>query len=117
MAVRAPSLENSNWLNHTPLSKKDLKGKIVLLDFFTYCCMNCLNVLPDLRDLEKEFADKLLVIGVHSGKHEHEKETDAIKEAMQRYKIDHIVINDFDMKLWDAFGIKAWPTLVLIDDM
>jgi len=115
MAVRAPSLENSNWINHTPLSKKDLNGKIVLLDFFTYCCMNCLNVLPDLKTLEEEFNTELLVIGVHSGKHFHEKEDEAIKQALKRYKIDHIVINDAGMKLWDAFGVKAWPTLVLID--
>ena len=115
MAVRAPSLENSIWLNHAPLSKKDLEGKIILLDFFTYGCMNCLNVLADLKTLQKEFADKLLVIGIHSGKHLHEKEEDAVKEAMQFYNIDHIVINDFDMKLWDVYGIKAWPSLVLID--
>ncbi len=113
--VRAPSLEHASWLNHTPLSKTDLEGKIVLLDFFTYCCMNCLNILPDLKALEKEFADELLVIGVHSAKHLHEKEDEAIKEALCRYKIEHCVINDADMKLWDAFGIKAWPSLVLID--
>jgi len=115
MAVRSPSLENNHCLNHSPLSKQDLEGKIILLDFFTYCCMNCLNVLPDLKALEKEFGNSLLVIGVHSGKHPHEKEVESINKALQRYKIDHIVINDADLKLWDAFGIKAWPSLVLID--
>ncbi len=113
--VRAPSLEDALWLNHTPLGKEALAGKIVLLDFFTYCCMNCLNVLPDLRSLEEEFDKELLVIGVHSGKHPHEKESDAILDAIRRYKIRHCVINDGDMKLWDAYGIKAWPSLVLID--
>lgn len=113
--VRAPSLEHASWLNHIPLSKIDLEGKIVLLDFFTYCCMNCLNILPDLKALEKEFVDELLVIGVHSAKHVHEKEDEAIKDALSRYKIEHCIINDADMKLWDAFGIKAWPSLVLID--
>ena len=115
MAVRSPSLEDSDWLNHTPLSKKDLEGKIVLLDFFTYCCMNCINVLPDLKALEEEFQKELLVIGIHSGKHKHEKDEDSIRQALRRYKINHIVINDADMKLWDAYGVKAWPTLVLID--
>lgn len=113
--VRAPSLENASWLNHSPLDKEALEGKIVLLDFFTYCCMNCLNVLSDIRSLEEEFDEELLVIGVHSGKHPHEKETDAILEAAKRYKIRHCLINDADMKLWDAYGIKAWPSLVLID--
>jgi len=115
MAVRSPSLENSHWVNHMTLSKKDLEDKIILLDFFTYCCMNCLNVLPDLKTLEDEFKEKLLIIGIHSGKHPHEKENEAIKKALKRYKIEHLVINDADMKLWDAFGIKAWPSLVLID--
>ena len=113
--VRAPSLEHASWLNHVPLSKTDLEGKIVLLDFFTYCCMNCLNLLPDLKALEKEFGNDFLVIGVHSAKHIHEKDDGAIKDALSRYKIEHCVINDADMKLWDAFGIKAWPSLVLID--
>ena len=115
MAVRSPSLESSNWLNHVPLSKKDLEGKIILLDFFTYCCVNCLNVLPDVKALEKEFTNELIVIGIHSGKHKHEKSEDSIRQALLRYKIEHIVINDADMRLWDAFGIKAWPSLVLID--
>ncbi len=113
--VRSLSLENASWLNHGPLSKDDLSGKIVLLDFFTYCCMNCLNVLSELKVLEEEFSHELIVIGVHSGKHRHEKEERAILDAMTRYKIEHCVINDADLRLWDGYGIKAWPTLVLID--
>jgi len=113
--VRAPSLESSHWLNHAPLSKNDLSGKIVLLDFFTYCCINCLNVLPDLNHLEKEFKDELLVIGIHAGKHSHEKQDACIIDAMQRYMIEHCMINDADLRLWDAYGIKAWPSLVVID--
>lgn len=113
--VRSLSLENSSWLNHSPLSKKELIGKIVLLDFFTYCCMNCLNVLPDMKALEEEFGDELFVIGIHSGKHLHEKEASSILDAMKRHKIEHCVINDADLRLWDGYGIKAWPTLVLID--
>jgi thiol-disulfide isomerase/thioredoxin len=108
-------MENARWLNHTPLSKKDLLGKIVLLDFFTYCCINCLNVLAELKTLEKEFASELIVIGVHAGKHPHEKEDASILDAMKRCKIEHCVINDADLRLWDGYGIKAWPTLVLID--
>lgn len=113
--VRSLSLEKASWLNHTPLGKEELSGKIVLLDFFTYCCMNCLNVLSELKALEKEFSDELLVIGIHSGKHLHEKEDVSLLDAMKRYKIEHCVINDADLRLWDGYGIKAWPTLVLID--
>ena len=113
--VRSLSLENAAWINHAPLSKKELLGRIVLLDFFTYCCRNCLNILPDIEALEDEFKEALFVIGIHSGKHLHEKETSSILDAMKRYKIRHSVINDADMKLWDGYGIKAWPTFVLID--
>ncbi len=113
--VRAPSIKDAVWLNCTPLGNDALRGKIVLLDFFTYCCMNCLNVLPDLKVLEEEFKNELLIIGVHSGKHLHEKENASIMDAIERYSIEHCVINDRDMRLWDAYGIRAWPTLVLID--
>lgn len=114
-SVRSVSLEEAIWLNHAPISKAELLGKIVLLDFFTYCCMNCLNLLPDLEVLENEFKKELVVIGIHSGKHPHEKENSAVLEAMKRYKIEHCVINDADHRYWDAYAIKAWPTLVLID--
>ncbi len=113
--VRSLSMEEAVWLNHVPLSKTDLLGKVVLLDFFTYCCRNCLNILPELKALEAEFSAKLLVIGIHSGKHPHEKDESYVLEAMKRYKIGHCVINDADMRLWEGYGIKAWPTLVLID--
>lgn len=113
--VRSLCLENASWLNHPPLNKKDLLGKIVLLDFFTYCCMNCLNVLTEIKALEEEFKDELLVIGVHSGKHLHEKDDKSVLDAMKRNKVEHCVINDADLKLWDGYGIKAWPSLVLID--
>ncbi len=113
--VRSISLENASWLNYSPLGKRELLGKVVLLDFFSYCCINCLNVLEELKRLEDEFKKELLVIGIHSGKHPHEKEDEAILDAMRRYKIKHCVINDADMKLWDGYGIKAWPTMVLID--
>jgi hypothetical protein len=77
--------------------------------------MNCLNVLAELKILEKEFSNELIVIGVHAGKHPHEKEDAAVLDAIKRYKIGHWVINDADRRLWDGYGIKAWPTLVLID--
>lgn len=113
--VRSLCMEEASWLNHAPLSKTDLLGKIVLLDFFTYCCMNCLNILHEIRALEKEFSKELLVVGIHSGKHPHEKEEASVLEAMKRYKTEHCVINDADRKLWDGYAIKAWPSLVLID--
>jgi DNA-binding beta-propeller fold protein YncE len=114
----APELDGGvAWLNSGgPISlKKDLKGKIILLDFWTLCCINCIHVMPDLAKLEKKYANELVVIGVHSPKFENEKDTNSIRKAILRYQIEHPVINDADHKIWDAFGVDAWPTLILID--
>ena len=104
------------WLNAAgPISVKDLKGKIVLVDFWTYCCINCMHVLPDLKYLEKKFSKELVVIGVHSAKFDNEKDSENIRRAILRYEIEHPVVNDADMVVWRNFGVRSWPTLVLID--
>lgn len=108
--------QRSGWLNtDEPISLADLKGKIVLLDFWTYCCINCIHVLPDLKYLEQKYGKQLVVIGVHSAKFENEKDSEQIQQAIHRYEIDHPVINDSEMILWNRFGIRSWPTLALID--
>src|SRR5204863_164405 len=114
---KAPELEGGiAWVNTgTPVKLKDLRGKIVLLDFWTLCCINCIHTLPDLEKLEKKYANELVVIGVHSPKFDNEKETNSIRKAVQRYEIHHPVVNDGDRKIWDAYEASAWPTLVLID--
>jgi thiol-disulfide isomerase/thioredoxin len=114
---RAPELTGGRgWLNtDKPLSLASLKGKIVLLDFWTYGCINCLHVIPDLEKLEKKYANQLVIIGVHSGKYENEKETDNIRRVIVRYDIAHPVYNDADFAVWRAYNINAWPTRVLID--
>ncbi|KMZ74500.1 NHL repeat-containing protein 2 [Zostera marina] len=105
-----------DWLNTTPLQfKRDLKGKVVLLDFWTYCCINCMHVLPDLDFLEKKYRDKpFTVVGVHSAKFDNEKDLAAIRNAVLRYNITHPVVNDNDMYLWKELGITSWPTFVLL---
>jgi sugar lactone lactonase YvrE len=92
-----------------------LRGKVVLLDFWTFCCINCMHVLPDLAFLEKKYDKQLVVIGVHSAKFANEKETENIRRAIVRYEIAHPVINDSDMLVWQKFGVNSWPSLVLID--
>jgi thiol-disulfide isomerase/thioredoxin len=114
----APELTGGTaWINTAgPLSlKKDLKGKVVLLDFWTLCCINCIHILPDLAKLEKKYANELVVIGVHSPKFDSEKDTRSIRQAVLRYEIAHPVVNDADRKIWDAYGAQSWPTFVLID--
>jgi thiol-disulfide isomerase/thioredoxin len=113
----APGLEGGvGWLNTSgPISLEDLRGKVVLLDFWTFCCINCMHVLPDLEKLEKEFPNELVVIGVHSAKFDNEKESGAIRGAILRYGISHPVINDANMTLWRKYQVSSWPTLALID--
>jgi DNA-binding beta-propeller fold protein YncE len=114
---KAPELEGGvAWLNTAgPLRLKDLKGKIVLLDFWTFCCINCLHVLPDLAKLEKKYPNELVVIGVHSAKFDNEKDTAAIRKAVLRYEVAHPVVNDANMRIWRAFSANSWPTCVVID--
>lgn len=110
--------EGLEWLNtEEPLSiYKDLCGKVVVLDFFTYCCINCIHVLPDLHALEHRFSDKdgLLIVGVHSAKFPNEKVLDNIKSAVLRYNITHPVVNDADASLWQELEVSCWPTLVIL---
>src|SRR5205809_1047718 len=93
-APEAPELEGgSAWLNTAgPIRMKDLRGKIVLLDFWTLCCINCIHTLPDLAKLEQKYADQLVVIGVHSAKFDNEKNTESIRKAILRYEISHPVV-------------------------
>lgn len=108
--------ERLEWLNiDKPLSFAALKGKIVLLDFWTYCCINCIHIVPDLKRLEAKYPNELVVIGVHSAKFDNEKLTTNIREAIQRYEIEHPVVNDRDFAIWRSFGVRSWPTLVLIN--
>ncbi len=108
--------DKMDWINTSgPLKKKDLKGKIVILDFWTLCCINCIHILPDLAKLEKKYANELVVIGVHSAKFENEKDTKSIRKAVLRYEIAHPVVNDADHKIWDAYSVNSWPTFVVLD--
>lgn len=105
-----------DWINTAvPIEMYRLKGKVVLLDFWTYGCINCIHVIPDLERLEEEFADELVVIGVHSAKFTNEGETDSLIDIVQRYGIKHPVVNDKDFEIWSTWGVNAWPTTALID--
>jgi DNA-binding beta-propeller fold protein YncE len=114
---RAPELDGGvAWLNTAgPIRLRDLRGKVVVLDFWTLCCINCIHTLPDLARLEKKYANQMVVIGVHSAKFDNEKNTASIRKAILRYEISHPVVNDADMKIWRAYGAESWPTLVVID--
>ncbi|WP_174530374.1 NHL domain-containing thioredoxin family protein [Micromonospora maritima] len=115
--VRAPELRGRAWLNTggRNLTLRDLRGRIVVLDFWTFCCINCLHVLDELRPLEEKYGDVLVVIGVHSPKFEHEKDPDALAAAVERYGVHHPVLDDPEMDMWQQYAAKAWPTLSVVD--
>ncbi|MEH1966494.1 thioredoxin-like domain-containing protein [Nostoc sp.] len=115
--VRAPELpQNYSWINtDRPLSLKQLKGRVVILDFWTYCCINCLHILPNLKYLEQKYKDSLTIIGVHSAKFDNEKETENIRQAILRYDIEHPVVVDSNFRIWQEYAVRAWPTLIIID--
>ena len=115
--VRAPELRARGWLNTggRALSLADLRGKIAILDFWTFCCVNCLHVLEELRPLEDKYGDVLVVIGVHSPKFEHERDRKALAAAAERYGVRHPVLDDADLAMWRQYAAKAWPTLAVID--
>jgi len=115
--VNAPEFpEGMEWLNtDRPLSVRQLKGKVVLLDFWTFCCINCMHIIPDLKKLEHKYANELVVIGVHSAKFTAERGTENIRQAILRYEIEHPVVNDNQMRIWQEYTANSWPTLFLID--
>src|SRR2546430_13434607 len=115
--IHAPELSGGRgWLNtDKPLSLSALKGKVVLLDFWTYGCINCMHIIPDLKRLEKKYPNELVVIGVHSAKFENEKDTENIRRIILRYEIEHPIVNDAEFKIWKAYAVDAWPTRYLID--
>ncbi|MEW8505364.1 MAG: thioredoxin-like domain-containing protein [Candidatus Thiodiazotropha sp.] len=104
------------WLNvERPLTFGDMLGKVVILDFWTYGCINCIHVLADLKKLEEKYGDQLLVIGVHTPKFDNEKNLDTLRNIVVRYAIEHPVVNDVDSLLAGFYGMRAWPTRVFID--
>ncbi|MEU7321569.1 thioredoxin-like domain-containing protein [Streptomyces griseoviridis] len=116
--VRAPELVGKGgWLNtgDQQYTLADLRGRIVILDFWTFCCINCLHVLDELRELEEKHADTVVVIGVHSPKFVHEAEHAAVVDAVERYGVEHPVLDDPELATWKQYAVRAWPTLVVID--
>ncbi|MDV9169488.1 NHL domain-containing thioredoxin family protein [Streptomyces sp. W16] len=116
--VRAPELiGKGGWINigDKKLGLAELRGRIVIVDFWTFCCINCLHVLDELRELEEKHRDTVVIIGVHSPKFVHEAEHQAVVEAVERYRVEHPVLDDPELATWKQYAVRAWPTLVVID--
>lgn len=114
--VRAPELHGAGgWVNTEPLSLAALRGRVVLLHFWTSGCVNCIRVVEELRGLERRFGAELVVVSVHSPKFTHERDHATVRAAAARLRMEHPVLDDPELRTWDAFGVRAWPTLVLVD--
>lgn len=115
--TKAPELIGDTWFGtkNPRLGIEDFRGRFLLLDFWTLCCVNCHHVLAELRPVEEKFKDVLTVVGVHSPKFEYEKLPESVAAAIDRHEIHHPVLNDPNMSTWQSYGVRAWPTLVLVD--
>src|SRR5579862_3955939 len=116
-AMSAPEIARPGlqWFNvAAPLPIASLHGRVVILDFWTEGCINCIQIIPTLRRIEEKFPDKVVVIGVHSPKFANEKRAASVRDAIARYDIRHPIIHDPEMTIWRAYGVQAWPTLVVI---
>lgn len=104
------------WLNTSaPVTMNELRGKVVILDFWTYGCINCMHDIPWLLKIEKDFPHTLAVVGVHSAKFTAEGNARNIREIILRYGLNYPIVNDYKFQIWNDYGVNAWPTLVLID--
>ncbi|MFF4899284.1 NHL domain-containing thioredoxin family protein [Streptomyces sp. NPDC001068] len=116
--VRAPELVGKGgWINtgDKRLGLAELRGRIIIVDFWTFCCINCLHVLDELRELEERHRDTVVIVGVHSPKFVHEAEHQAVVDAVERYGVEHPVLDDPELATWKQYAVRAWPTLVVID--
>lgn len=116
--TKAPEFPpNFDWINsNEPLSLEKLRGHVIVLDFWTYCCINCMHTLPVLAKLERRYEGKPVVfIGVHSAKFFSEQDRNNIEQAVRRYEISHPVLVDRQMAVWQKYEVSGWPTIVIID--
>jgi len=116
-ATPAPEFTGiDKWLNSEPLSMKQLKGKVVLVDFWTYTCINCINTLPYVKSWHQKYKDQgLVVVGVHTPEFPFERNTDNVKTAMKRFDIQYPVAQDNRYATWSAYNNRYWPAVYLID--
>jgi len=105
-----------DWINSKPLAWKDLQGKVVLVDFWTFGCWNCYRSFPWMHELETKLKGKpFTVVGIHSPEFDHEKDRNAVGQNTKKFKLEHPVMIDNDHSYWRAIGNRYWPTYYLVD--
>ena len=115
-AATAPELATGDWINSEPLKLENLRGRVVLIEFWTFGCYNCRNTLPFIKSWHDLYRDKgLTVIGVHSPEFDFEKKPENLRREVDSLGIHYPVVSDNDYKTWDAYNVGAWPTIFLLD--
>jgi peptide-methionine (R)-S-oxide reductase len=115
-ASLAPDLVSGTWVNSEPLSLKGLRGRVVIVDFWTFGCYNCRNTLPYLKKWDSTYRDKgLTIIGVHSPEFDEEKNIDNLRREVSSLGIKYPVVTDNDYATWKKYGVSAWPTIFVLD--
>lgn len=113
---RAPAITNDTWINAEPLRLAELKGKVVLVEFWTFGCYNCQNVEPYVKSWYDKFKDSgLVVIGIHSPEFGHERVVKNVRNYVREHKIQYAVAIDNDYKTWNSYQNRYWPALYLVD--
>ncbi len=116
VGTSAPEITNPTWLNSNPVQMKDLRGKVVMVEFWTFGCWNCRNIEPYVKTWHQKYADQgLVVIAIHSPEFQYEHEVDKVQTYIDEHKLPYAVPIDNDFKTWKKYRNRYWPTLYLID--
>ena len=115
-APAAPEISSGLWINSEPLTLNSLRGRVVLIEFWTFACSNCRNVLPALKKWDAQYRDKgLTIIGVHTPELDFERDINQLRREVAGLGIKYPVVTDQDYSTWKAYSVEAWPTLFLLD--
>jgi len=115
-APTAPELKSGLWINSEPLTLKNLQGRVVLIEFWTFACYNCQNTLPTIKKWDTQYRDKgLTIIGVHTPELDYENNIDNLRREVVKLGLKYPIVTDNDYSTWKAYGVEAWPTLFLLD--
>jgi thiol-disulfide isomerase/thioredoxin len=115
-APPAPEISSGNWINSDPLTLNSLRGRVVIVDFWTFGCYNCRNTLPSLKSWDARYRDKgLTIIGVHTPELEIERNLETVRREIAKLDIRYPIVTDNDNAKWNAYKVEAWPTWFVID--
>ncbi len=112
----APAFAEGTWINSDPIALEKLRGRVVLVEFWTFGCDNCRNTLPSVKDWDERYRDRgLTIVGVHTPETQSEFVIDSVRREVFGLGIKYPVVTDNDYKTWKAYGVEAWPTMFVLD--